>query len=75
MLVLNSHDFNLIASNFEFLLQVLKRLVEALVHHGGPAHPNARNLALQRQQLLRDVVLIPTPGSHHFFGALLFLGL
>ncbi len=44
----NSHDFNLIASNLKFILQLLERLVEALVHYRGTAYPNPRHLSFQR---------------------------
>ena len=43
--IAKSHDFDLVASELQFLLQLLQRLVKALVHERGPTDPDPRYLA------------------------------
>ena len=56
-------------------MQFFEALVEYLVHHRRPTHPNPRHFAPIRVQFLRNVILVPPAGPNELVGVWVFLGL
>ena len=71
----NSHNFNLIASKLQLFPQIVKRLVEYLVHDRRAADPNPRHLPPIRIELLSDVVFVPSARPNQFVCIFVFLRL